>query len=130
MDKIIMHGMEFTGFHGVFPEEQIQGQKFVVDLEISIDIKAAGASDDLEKTIDYGELYGRIRDIVENERYDLLEALAERLARVVLAEKRVDQVLVRIKKPQAPIAGKFAYMAVEITRGCTCETRVLPEHRV
>ncbi|MBZ4688393.1 MAG: 7,8-dihydroneopterin aldolase/epimerase/oxygenase [Clostridia bacterium] len=130
MDKIIMCGMEFTGYHGVFEEEQIRGQKFIVDIEIYTNTKEAGQDDNLEKTINYGELYEKIRDIVENERYNLLEALAEKLAKVVLEQNRVHEVMVRIKKPQAPIAGKFDYMAVEISRGCDCESKLLPEHRV
>lgn len=116
MDKIIMDGMEFWGFHGVFPEEQLRGQTFIVDVTLWIDLERAGSTDDLLDTVNYGELYEKIKYIVEQKRFNLIEALAKNIADIALGEEKVAKTLVRVKKPQAPIKGKFNYMAVEMER--------------
>ena len=116
MDKITMDGMEFWGFHGVFPEEQLKGQPFIVDVVLWLNLEKAGITDDLQETVHYGELYEKIKYIVEQKRFDLIEALAKNIADTVLEEKEVTKALVRVKKPQAPIKGKFNYMAVEMER--------------
>ncbi len=111
-----MADMEFWGFHGVFSEEQLKGQTFIVDVILWLDLEKAGNSDDLQETVHYGELYDRIRYIVEKKRFDLIEALAKNIVNEVLKEEIVTKTLVRVKKPQAPIKGKFKYMAVEMER--------------
>ena len=116
MDKIIMDSMEFWGFHGVFPEEQLKGQPFIVDVTLWLDLEKAGNTDDLQETVHYGELYDKIKYIVEQKRFDLIEAVAKNIVDAVLEEERVTRTLVRVKKPQTPIKGKFNYMAVEMVR--------------
>lgn len=111
-----MDQMEFWGFHGVLHEEKLMGQPFVVDITLWLDLEKAGSSDNLHETVHYGELYDRIKYIVEQKRFDLIEALAKNIVDEVLKEKRVTKTLVRVKKPQAPIKGKFNYMAVEMER--------------
>lgn len=115
-DRIIMRGMEFYGFHGVLDLEREKGQPFIVDLDLVLDLKPAGITDDLSRTVSYAEVYRTVATIMTGPACRLLEALAENIARAVLANYPVTQVMVRIKKPQAPVAGKFRYMAVEICR--------------
>ena len=111
-----MDGMEFWGFHGVLAEEQLKGQLFIVDVTLWLDLGKASSTDNLQETVHYGELYEKIKYIVEQKRFNLIEALAKNIIEIVLKEAKVTRALVRVKKPQAPIKGKFNYMAIEIER--------------
>ncbi|BCV20239.1 dihydroneopterin aldolase [Moorella sp. Hama-1] len=115
-DKIILAGMEFYGFHGYHPAERQLGQPFIVDLELFLDLEPAGRADTLEATVNYGEIYCLVREIVTGRPFKLLEALATALADGILAGFPVEEVLVRVKKPRAPLPGKFDHAAVEIRR--------------
>ena len=116
-DKIRLEGMVFYGFHGVRPAERELGQRFVVDLEVERDLRAAGESDDLRDTLSYSELYALVKQVLEGPPRNLLESLAETIARRVLQEHGVDSVRVKVKKPEVPIAGSvLAHASVEITR--------------
>lgn len=116
-DRILLEGMTFYGFHGVAPEEKALGQRFVVDVEVSADLAAAGQSDDLEQTINYARVHRLVKEIVEGPSLNLIEAVAERIAAAVLGLARVEAVRVRVHKPWAPIKGSTtATAAVEITR--------------
>lgn len=117
MDRIILKGMEFYGYHGVLKQEQQLGQKFEVDVELELDLQDAGTSDNLAATVSYADVYEVVRQVVTGPPRQLIEAVAEDVAAGVLTNSRVKWVRVRLKKPQAPIAGQFAYMAVEIERG-------------
>ena len=114
-DRILLSGLRVRGRHGVLPHETELGQVFVVDLELVLDLVPAGRSDDLATTVDYGSLAGRVAEVVGGRPRKLLEALAEDLAQLVLADQRVRQVRVRVTKPQAPLPVD-ARVAVEITR--------------
>jgi len=116
MDKIILEGMEFFGYHGVLPEERSLGQRFIVDLDLELDLKPAGVADDVSRTVDYAAVFELVEKSVTERSYFLIEALAEDIANRVLVQFPVEAVVVRVKKPQAPIAGHFASMAVEIRR--------------
>jgi dihydroneopterin aldolase len=117
LDKIYVNKMEFYGYHGVFPEETRLGQRFKVDLSVSLDLKKAGESDNLEYSVNYGELYQICKDIVEGAPYKLVESVAERIAAKVLEEfSLISEVTVRVIKPDPPIPGHYESVAVEITR--------------
>lgn len=116
-DRIILKGMQFYGYHGVLPEEKELGQPFIVDLELCCDLREAGLSDDLSKTVDYSRVFTMVEGIVTREPFQLIESLAERIAAVILKEFPVARVLVRVRKPHAPLRGIFTDLAVEITRG-------------
>jgi len=117
MDKILMNHMGFYGFHGVLDEERAIGQKFFIDVELSLDLSSAGLSDDVEQTVSYAEVYDDVKYFAESARYNLIEALAENIAQRVLAKYSVvAEVLVRVKKPEAPVRGIFDYFGVEIRR--------------
>lgn len=115
-DRIILTGMRFYGYHGVFPEETRLGQSFVVDVELYADLRAAGQTDDLRLTVDYGKVYAAVKEMVEGHRFQLIEALAERVASAVLEGFAVSEVLVRVHKPNAPIPGPLDGVTVEIRR--------------
>ena len=117
MDKIILSGLKFWGRHGFLPEEKVLGQHFSIDLVMEADLQPAGEQDDLNLTINYGAVYEVVKAIVEEERYDLIEALAERIAQKVLAGFEVVAITVTVNKPHAPIPGTFDNVAVEIRRG-------------
>lgn len=117
MDKILMSHMGFYGFHGVLDEERAIGQKFFIDVELSLDLSGAGASDDVAHTVSYAEVYDDVKYFAESARYNLIEALAENIAQRILAKySAVAEVLVRVKKPEAPVRGIFDYFGVEIRR--------------
>jgi len=116
LDKIIMCGMSFYGYHGVLPQERELGQVFEVDVELFLDLRSAGESDDPEMTVSYADVYEVVRRVVTGRPYNLIEAGAEAIAARLLAGFPMREVLVRVKKPAAPVPGHFRYMGVEIRR--------------
>ena len=116
-DRIILSDMQFYGFHGVNPEERAMGQPYLVDLAIELDLGVPGASDRLEDTVSYTQLYRVVKGVLEGESRNLLEATAQTIANRVLAEFPATGVQVRVKKPRPPIRGSVIdYAAVEIYR--------------
>jgi dihydroneopterin aldolase len=115
-DRIILHNMVFRGRHGVHPAERELGQRFEVDVELTLDLSQAMLSDALQDTIDYSRAYAIVREEVEEHQYQLVEALAGAMARRLLAELPAAAVLVRVRKPQVPLPGVLSYTAVEIRR--------------
>jgi dihydroneopterin aldolase len=108
--------MQFYGRHGVNPEEQTLGQRFEVDVELYLDTRPAALQDDLRLTINYAQVYKTVQRIVEEERFALLETLAETLATQLGRHFAPDSVRVCVRKPHAPIKGVLDYVAVEIER--------------
>ena len=115
-DKLILSGMQFFGRHGVFPEEKSMGQKFIIDVETTTDLQKAGMCDDLSFSLNYADIYANIKSITTLKCFNLIEALAETIAQDILLNYNVDEVLVRVRKPHAPISGIFDYMGCEIVR--------------
>ena len=116
-DRIILEGMQFYGYHGVNPEERSLGQPFQVDVEAEIDLSVAGTSDNLEDTVNYAHLYRVVREVMNQERKYLLEAVAEEIARRALAAFPLSALRVRVKKTRPPIKGAvLSGAAVEIYR--------------
>jgi dihydroneopterin aldolase len=116
MDKIYFRGMSFYGYHGVFQAEEELGQRFLVDLELSLDLSKAGVSDRLEDTVNYADIFAMVRQIVEKERYRLVEALTERIASVLLEAFPFEEVKVVVTKPNPPINGHYDSVAIEMVR--------------
>ncbi|GIN58018.1 dihydroneopterin aldolase [Lederbergia ruris] len=117
MDKIYLNELEFYGYHGVLPEENRLGQRFIVNLMIESDLREAGLKDDLAKTINYANVYEECKQIVEKDKYKLIEAVAEKIASVLLEKYTlIDRVTVKVVKPDPPIPGHYHSVAVEITR--------------
>ena len=115
-DKIRLTNMAFYGYHGVAPEEGVLGQKFFLDLEVTLDLGPAGATDDVGETLDYRDLYQVVRETNEH-RFQLLEGWAQAIAQRILREQlAVREVLVRVRKPSVPLGGLLDHAEVEIVR--------------
>ncbi|MFM9106227.1 MAG: dihydroneopterin aldolase [Chloroflexota bacterium] len=100
--------MRFYAYHGVHPEERARGQRFTVDVRMRADLRAAGETDDLERTINYSAVAKRVRAIVEGEPRDLIEAVAEAIVADVLAAfPAVRGVRVTVRKPEVGLKGMF-----------------------
>jgi dihydroneopterin aldolase len=118
MDKILFQGMRFYAYHGVFSEENKLGQTYLVDLEVYMNLQPAGESDQLDKTINYAHLYELVQNIVEGETYKLIETIAEKIASQALQTfSSMEEIVVRVTKPNPPIPGHYDAVAVEIRRG-------------
>ena len=119
-DRIILSGMQFYGFHGVNPEERRLGQPFIVDLTAELDLRAAGASDDLADTVSYAHLYRAVKAVMEGEPRQLLETAAAAIANAILQQHPpIAAIRVRVSKPRPPIRGSVIdAAAVEIYRTC------------
>ena len=115
-DRIELRGLRAVGTHGALPEEQSRAQPFEIDVDVEADLRAAGMSDALHDTVDYGALAHAVERIVTKERFHLLERLAERIADEVRADERVQRVTVTVRKLRPPVAVDLASAAVTITR--------------
>lgn len=115
-DRIVLTGLAFYAHHGVSAEEQERGQVFTVDVAVEAGLHRAGHTDDLADTLDYRDLYARIRDAMTQARYHLLEAVAEAIAHALLDVDGVQAVTVRVRKPHVRLGGPLESAAVEVTR--------------
>jgi dihydroneopterin aldolase len=116
LDRITLTGISGYGHHGVFPAERELGQHFVVDLTCELDLARAGSEDDLAQTIDYGRLAAAVVADVEGDPLELIEALADRIARTCLRYEAVQRVGVTVHKPNAPLPVQVSDVAVTLTR--------------
>ncbi|PLX15267.1 MAG: dihydroneopterin aldolase [Candidatus Muiribacterium halophilum] len=115
--KINLKEMMFFGYHGTAPEEKALGQKFIVDLEIWADVIDGAKEDDLEKTVNYVEIYNMVKEIVENNDFKLLEALALNITEnIFLLNKKISKIHIRIKKPSVPIPGMTGWSETELLK--------------
>lgn len=115
-DLIEVRGLKLRGHLGVTPEERREEQPLIVSIAARLDTRAASATDDLTATLDYEEVVREIGKIVSTEEYQLVETLADRIARTILERVYVLDVWVRITKPKAPLSEEVEEVAVEITR--------------
>lgn len=116
-DSVALRGMVFFGFHGNKPEETTLGQRFVVDVVVTADLSQAGASDALEHTVDYGEIYSRVKGVVEGPSLNLIEAVGERICDEVLqVSNRIESVEAVVSKPAAPLQGALDRAEVRLVR--------------
>lgn len=117
-DYIELKGLSFYGYHGFHPEENKLGQPFVVDIKLTLSLEEAGKLDDLEKTVDYGRVYGLVRELVEERRFKLIEALGEAIASSILSTfPQIEELRVKVKKTKPPIPGIMEDVSIELTRG-------------
>jgi 7,8-dihydroneopterin aldolase/epimerase/oxygenase len=115
-DRIELRGLRVRGHHGVYDHERRDGQDFVVDLSVWLDLAPAAASDDLADTLHYGQLAQRVAAKVAGPPANLIETVAGWIADDVLTDPRVTAVEVTLHKPQAPIPLEFADVAVVLRR--------------
>jgi len=114
--RILLSGLRVRGYHGVHQDERRNGQDFVVDAALDLDVATAATSDDVTDTVDYGDLAVALTDVVAGPPVNLLETLASRLAEVCLLDPRVSAATVTVHKPQAPIPVRFDDVAVTVRR--------------
>jgi len=115
-DRITVHGLTGHGFHGVYPEEREHGQTFRVDAVLELDTAPAAATDDLARTVHYGELAQQLHAVLVGEPVDLLETLAQRLADCCLAHPVVDAVEITVHKPEVDLGVPADDVTVAIRR--------------
>lgn len=116
-DKIFLKGLRFYGYHGVLTAENEIGQIFIVDVEMTLDLSIAGVSDKVEDTVHYGEVFELIKSIMEGQPVNLLEHLAERIAKHINSHyNRVLETKIRITKENPPIPGHYQGVGIEIMR--------------
>ncbi|MGV0790428.1 dihydroneopterin aldolase [Mycolicibacterium sp. XJ1819] len=115
-DRIELRGLTVRGHHGVFEHERRDGQDFVVDITVWMDLAVAAASDDLADTVDYGALAKAAADIVAGPPRDLIETVTAEIAEAVMADARIQATEVVVHKPDAPIPLNFSDVAVVARR--------------
>lgn len=117
-DTIRLTGVQAHGYHGVLQQEQAEGQTFIVDVEMTVDIVAAATHDEVSYTVNYAEVADIVQRILTGQPCELIETVAVRIAEAVLEEQPlVADVSVTVHKPEAPIPADFADVAVIVTRG-------------
>lgn len=119
MDYIHLKEMQFFGYHGVLPEENVLGQRFRANVSLAVDMKRAGETDELDQTVSYVGVYDICKEVIEGKPFKLIEAVAEKVASSILTqyEGQIFGCSVEIIKPDPPIPGHYKEVAVEITRG-------------
>ncbi|AWI03178.1 2-amino-4-hydroxy-6-hydroxymethyldihydropteridine diphosphokinase [Clostridium drakei] len=117
MDKMYIENLQIYGFHGVNQQEKDLGQRFIISAELFLDLKEAGESDNLNKTVNYAELCFEIEEQFTKQKYDLIESAAEKLAEFILLKYEiVKKIKLKVKKPWAPIGKPVEHVAVEVDR--------------
>ena len=117
MDKILIRDLKIFAYHGVNPEEKRDGQNFVFDVDLYVNITKACHSDDVEDTVSYAKVIKTITRVFTAEKYDLLERAAQITADAILNEyAEVSRVDITLKKPEAPMKADFGWVGVQISR--------------
>ncbi|MBQ8184147.1 MAG: dihydroneopterin aldolase [Clostridia bacterium] len=116
MEKIIIKGLRLWAYHGVNPEEKVDGQNFVLDITAEIDVKKAQISDNVDHTVSYAKIIKTATAVFTAESYNLIETAANKVATEIMeAYPKLTSVTVLLKKPEAPVKADFEYVAVEKT---------------
>ncbi|AFR50551.1 MULTISPECIES: dihydroneopterin aldolase [Gordonia] len=121
-DRIELRGLKVRGNHGVFDHERADGQDFFIDVVLWLDLQAAGESDDLADTVDYGALAQQVAGIVGGEPRNLIEKVGAEVADSIMTDERISACEVTVHKPSAPIPLTFDDVAV-VTRRSRKGTR-------
>lgn len=116
MDKILLRGIRFHGYHGVAEAERQLGQKYEIDLELMTDLSAAGKTDDLADTIDYAQVVQLVVETGTQRSFQLFETLAETVAEAVFTQFEIEEVRITVKKLSPPIEPTLTYAGVAIHR--------------
>ena len=114
--KLRMKNMIFYGYHGVFSAEKELGQRIEVDLELNGDFTQAGRTDDLDLAINYIDLYTIVKDIVEEGEYNLIEGIALAIVDQICDSFDLEEVIVRVRKPQPPLGGILEAAEFEVSK--------------
>ena len=116
-DRLRLMNLIFHAYHGLLPEEERLGQRFEVDVELLLDLAAAARADEPQLTVDYTDALALVEQIVTQRRFGLVEALAEALAEGIRQRfSTLEGVIIRVRKPNPPVATTFDGLEVEIER--------------
>jgi len=115
-DSILLHGIQFYGYHGVHDEERRLGQRFLVDVALRLDLSGAASRDDVSSSVDYTQVHAAVVEIGTRQQFKLLETLASRIASTLLERFPIQEVTVRATKPTPPLPGVLTGVSVEVTR--------------
>ena len=113
--KVSLENIRLYGYHGASENERELGQRFEIDVEIEADLSEAVQTDSMGKTVNYEKVYRLVESEVVGKKYHLLESMADRIARDILEQFDVTEVLVRVRKPSVPIAGSIDHVEVEVS---------------
>jgi len=116
MDKIRILNLKIPGRHGVYDFEKDHNQIFELDVEMHMQLSGAGESDNLEDTVNYDDAVALITTVFSTKCYSLLEALGEAICSKLLSEYPIEKVIIKIRKPNAPIIEKLDTVEVELVR--------------
>ena len=117
MDKIIIKNLKLFCYHGVNPEEKVDGQNFVFDVEASVDLSTPCATDNVNDTVSYAKMIKTIRRVAQCQKDDLIERVAQRVIDALFDEyEKIQAIKITVMKPEAPIKADFDYVAVQIER--------------
>lgn len=116
MDVIEITGLRYYGYVGYFPEEQVLGQWFEVDLTLWLDLSVVGKNDHLEDTLDYREVIDRVRSLIETAKFKTVERLNTAITQAILELKLIQKVRSRLVKVSPPIPGFGGQIAIEMVR--------------
>lgn len=127
MDRMLLKGIVFYGYHGVFPEENRLGQKYIVDLDLRLDLRRASETDDVNDTVNYAEIHALVKGIVEGQPSKLIETLAEKIASAVLGTyTSIIEAAVSVTKPNPPFNIIFDGVTVEVRRKRGAQGSIVP----
>ena len=116
MEKIIIKGLKLYAYHGVNPEEKVDGQNFILDITATLNADTAKQSDNVDDTVSYAKIIKTVKAVFTEKSYDLIETAANKVGvSVMQAYPRLDSVTVLLMKPEAPVKADFEYVAVEET---------------
>lgn len=116
MDCLHLSGLRYYGYTGALPEEQVLGQWFEVDLKLWLNLAPAGVSDNLADTLDYRKVISETQILIQTEKFNLIERLADAIATQTLTHKKIQQVQIRLTKVAPPIPNYMGNITVELTR--------------
>lgn len=117
MDKVIVKDLELFCYHGVNPEEKVDGQVFVFDIEAGVNLSKPCESDNVDDTVSYAKIIKTVRRVAQSEKNNLIERVAQRVVDELFKEfEKIETLKIALKKPQAPIKADFNYVAVEFER--------------
>lgn len=117
MDKIIIKNLKLFCYHGVNPEEKVDGQNFIFDVEAGVDLSVPCLTDNVDDTVSYAKMIKTVRRIAQLQKDDLIERVAQRIVDALFEEyEQIQKIKITVKKPEAPIKAEFDYVAVQIER--------------
>jgi len=114
--KLTLKNMLFYGYHGVYAEERKLGQPIAVDVEMVADLTDAGLKDDLKLTVNYGEVYELVQEIVEREEFNLIEGLAYTILNRLGEKYQLKKIIIRVRKPRPPVGGLVEAAEFEVAK--------------